>query len=110
MAKKRSDLPNSEPLEQEDASLPPMEMGGSEAPGNDGTSDDSVPSSTPRSKTEAVKLALEAGVKPPKDIVEYVKDQFQMDMTTAHVSTIKGNLKRGGSAQPKKKPGRKPKR
>jgi hypothetical protein len=58
----------------------------------------------PANKTEAVGLAMAAGVSSPTEIAVYVKDQYGLTITPAHVSTIKGNLKR---ARRKKKPGRK---
>jgi hypothetical protein len=66
-------------------------------------------SSTPANKTEAVRLALAAGVSSPTEIAQHIKAQYGMDITPAHVSTIKGNLKRAKKGKKRgRKPGRKP--
>jgi hypothetical protein len=48
----------------------------------------------PATKKEAVRLALQAKVRSPTEIADYVRRIFGMEMTPAHVSTIKGQLKR----------------
>jgi hypothetical protein len=63
----------------------------------------------PANKTEAVELALAAGVTSPTEIAAYAKEHFGLDITKAHVSTIKGNLKKKkGKKKSGRKPGRKP--
>jgi hypothetical protein len=68
------------------------------------------------SKMEAVRRArseLGPDAK-PKEIQEYVKKNFKIDMTTDHISTYKGDIQRkareaGGQSPVKARPGRKPK-
>jgi len=63
----------------------------------------------PATKQEAVRLALAAGVNSPTEIAAYVKRTFDIDITTAHVSNIKGILNRGKKGGKKAGPGRKKK-
>jgi hypothetical protein len=63
---------------------------------------------TPANKTEAVVEALAAGITSPTEIASYIKGHFGLTITPAHVSTIKGNLKRARKG--KKKAGRNPAR
>src|SRR5262249_4903708 len=46
------------------------------------------------SKTEAARRALEAGKEKPKDAVEYIKKEFDVDLTPQHFSSIKTQLKK----------------
>jgi hypothetical protein len=64
----------------------------------------------PANKTQAVELALAAGVTSPIEIAAYAKEHFGLEITKAHVSTIKGNLKRAkkGRKKPGRKAGKKP--
>jgi hypothetical protein len=57
---------------------------------------------TPATKQEAVRLALAAGIRSPTEIAGYVKRTFGMEMTPAHVSTVKGFLKRKKKAKKQK--------
>src|SRR3712207_4986359 len=65
---------------------------------SDPSPSDNTPAATegekPTNKREAVERALAAGVEMPKDISEYVKKHFNLEVTPAYVSTIKGNLKK----------------
>jgi hypothetical protein len=56
----------------------------------------------PATKKEAVQLALAAGVSSPTEIAAYVKQTFDVDITPAHASNIKGILKRQKKAGGKK--------
>ena len=52
-------------------------------------------------KTEAVKQALARGLTSPTEIAEHVRRKHGLTITPAHVTTIKGTLKRkGGLTQP----------
>lgn len=57
----------------------------------------------PTSKREAVNLAFAAGVTMPRDVVGYIKEHFDIDITPAHVSTLKGLLKKPSNGEPKKR-------
>jgi hypothetical protein len=59
-------------------------------------------------KTLAVKDAMDHGVTSPTEISQYVKQHHGLDVTPAHVSTIKGTLRRAAGA--KKGKGGRPKR
>ena len=59
--------------------------------------------SWPETKQDAVKEAMKAGIKSPTEIAGWVKRTFGMDMTPAHVSTVKGILKREKEAKKQKK-------
>jgi hypothetical protein len=66
--------------------------------------------SRPATKKEAVRLALADGIKSPTKIAAHLKETYGMDVTPAHVSTIKGGLKKGRrNGRRKGKPGPKPK-
>src|SRR5437762_817857 len=60
---------------------------------------------TPKNKTEAVKLALADGLTSPTEISAHVKERYGLDVAPNHVSMIKSDLKK---RKPKGKPGRKP--
>jgi hypothetical protein len=63
----------------------------------------------PANKKEAVRLAMAAGVSSPTEIAVFVKKTFGLDMTVAHVNTVKGQLKREKNGKKTRgKPGRKP--
>ena len=52
-------------------------------------------------KTEAVKQALARGITSPTEIAEHIRREQGLEITPAHVTTIKGTLKRkGGLTQP----------
>ena len=76
-----------------------------EAPPETPKSADGAPHPLPENKTEAVRLAMAAGIASPLEIVRYVQETFGLEMTPAHASTIKGTLKRANG-----KAGRKPRR
>ncbi len=59
-------------------------------------------------KTLAVKDAMDHGVTSPTKISEYVKEHHDLDITPAHVSTIKGTLRRAAGKKGRK--GGRPKR
>jgi hypothetical protein len=48
----------------------------------------------PISKMAAVREALAQGVESPSEIVSYVKEKHGLDMTTAHVSAYKSQIKK----------------
>jgi hypothetical protein len=58
-------------------------------------------SGLPKDKTQAVKMALRAGVKSPMEIADYVKTRYGMDITPNYVSVIKGKMKRRRKARGK---------
>src|SRR5262249_44829826 len=64
----------------------------------------------PATKQEAVRLALAARVRSPTQIARYVKDHFGMELTPAHASTIKGQLKREKKVKKRGANGRRKKR
>jgi hypothetical protein len=81
-----------------------------QSPGNgqgQGSSAESTGQERPKNKTAAVKEAMGKGIKSPKDIAEYAKNNYGMSISEAYVSTIKGNLKRAKAG--KRPPGRPPK-
>jgi hypothetical protein len=45
-------------------------------------------------KTQAVQEVLKLHITSPVKIADYLKKEYGLDITAAHVSTIKGNLKR----------------
>jgi hypothetical protein len=49
----------------------------------------------PSSKKEAVRRALAAGVDSPTEMVGWIKDKFNMDITPGHAKTAKGTILRG---------------
>jgi hypothetical protein len=114
MPRKRADAPNTEGTAEFGA---PKSLDTNDARQNNppasGTEREKAGRVAPASKTEAVQWALDDGVSSPTQIAEHVKAKYGMDITAAHVSTIKGNLKRGkgkgGKGKPGRKPGRKPK-
>lgn len=59
-------------------------------------------------KTLVVKDAMDTGLTSPTAISEYVKEHHGLDITPAHVSTIKGTLRRAEEA--KRRKGGRPKR
>jgi hypothetical protein len=59
------------------------------------------------SKSDAVKEALANGMSSPTEIAAHLKTAYSLDITPAHVSTIKGNLKKSKKGKGRK-PGRKP--
>lgn len=62
------------------------------------------------SKAEAVRAAIDAGMKSPTDGIAYAMKHFGIAVTKPHFSAIKSNYKKtGGVKAPKGKPGRKPK-
>src|SRR4051812_47443412 len=71
----------------------------SESADGDGRSGEA--SGLPRDKTQAVKLALRAGVKSPTEIAEHVKIKYGMEITPNYVSVIKGKMKRRKKAKGK---------
>src|SRR4051812_20501401 len=82
-----------------------------ETPVEQGEGPPSSPATKPATKKEAVQFALAAGVSMPKAIAKYVKEHFNMEVTPAHASTVKGGLnKKQGGAQANPKRGRQPKR
>jgi hypothetical protein len=52
-------------------------------------------------KTLAVKDAMDHGVTSPTEISQYVKQHHGLDVTPAHVSTIKGTLRRAAGKKGK---------
>ena len=56
-------------------------------------------------KTEAVKRAIAAGKDQPKAATEWIKEQFDLDMTSQQFSTAKFQQKKA-EGTPAKKPGR----
>jgi len=54
-------------------------------------------------KTEAVQAALAAGITSPKEIVKWVMDNHQIEMSPAHVSNTKSQLSRAEKPKPRKK-------
>ena len=65
-------------------------------------------------KSQAARGAVDAGYEKPAAAVEYIKEEFGIDLNPQHFSAIKsGYLKRQGETKPAKKaaakPGRKPK-
>jgi hypothetical protein len=64
-------------------------------------------SASPPSKSDAVKQALSQGMNSPTEIAAHLKSAYGLDITTAHVSTIKGNLKKSKKGKGRKS-GRKP--
>jgi len=106
MARKRSD--NSTPSSLPDEGVEAPETHSVYSPASDGSADTS---GTPANKTEAVKMAMAAGVQLPVAVTKYVKEHFDIEITPAHVSTIKGNIKKEqGNGQAIRKRGRKPRR
>ena len=97
MARKRSNTAPTEPT-----TAPPTGTNGAVQEG-------SGKKPAPATKKEAVRLALKARVHSPTQIAEYLKRTFGMDITPAHVSTIKGTLKRRKKGKkPKTRGGKKP--
>lgn len=95
MARIRSRL---EPIEPEDRS---QEVEVEEAEPDD-------PEAPAVSKAEAVRQALAAGAESPGDGVEFIREEFGIEITKPHFSATKSVLKKRGGAAPSK-PGRKPK-
>ena len=59
--------------------------------------DDNKPTGSAKpslSKRDAVQQALKKGINSPTKIAEYARQEYGLEITTAHVSTIKGDLKR----------------
>jgi len=52
------------------------------------------PDTATPSKSEAVREAMSKGITSPTAIAAHLKAAYGLDITTAHVSTIKGNLKK----------------
>ena len=59
-------------------------------------------------KPQAVQAALERGMQSPTEIANYLREQG-IEITPAHVTTIKGKLKREAGGKAKGQGGRKPK-
>jgi hypothetical protein len=72
-----------------------------------------APSTPSVSKAEGVRSALATGIESPSDIVDFLKNQYGIDMTKQMVSSYKSQQKARDSKTeapaPKGKPGRKPK-
>jgi hypothetical protein len=60
------------------------------------------PNNATPSKSEAVKEAIKQGITSPTSIAAHLKAAYGLDITTAHVSTIKGGLKNKKSATGKR--------
>jgi hypothetical protein len=67
------------------------------------------PTGKTMNKSEAARAAIDAGYDKPGPAVEYIKEQFGVEIGAQHFSAIKSTyLKKQGDAKPKGKPGRKP--
>jgi hypothetical protein len=60
------------------------------------------------SKAQAVRAAIDAGMRAPTEGVAFVKTRYGIDVSKPHFSAIKSNYKKK-AAGPKGQPGRKPK-
>src|SRR3954447_8350141 len=104
MARKRSDSAAT-PGPSEAAGQPAPDTNGVQA-GGPGAAGKKPTQGTkpPLSKRDAVRKALKGGIDSPTRIAEYARREHGLEITTAHVSTIKGELKREKAGRAKGSP------